>query len=197
MEQERKFKRGDIVRICQKTSAALGKTGEVTGFDKRGELMLYAVRADGLMVTLWFYADELSLVQPEEDRGYAGMAQTSSAMHDSGERQTFTTGAVRDTAGDKPRPDLFSPFALNRIGDWLGIGAKKYDERNWEKGMPISRVIASLMRHLLAYMMGKKDEDHMAAVATNAMFILHYEAMIERGVLPKELNDMPNYKGDK
>jgi hypothetical protein len=118
-------------------------------------------------------------------------------MHDSGTRQEFTTGAVRDAAGDKPRPDLFSPFALERIGKWLGTGAQKYSERNWEKGMPISRVIASLMRHLLAYMMGKKDEDHMAAVATNAMFILHYEAMMKRGVLPAELNDMPNYQGDK
>ena len=28
----------------------------------------------------------------------------------------------------------------------------------------------------------------------NAMALIHYEEMIERGVLPAELNDMPNYQ---
>jgi hypothetical protein len=180
---EMKFRRGQRVRVTLVGSAGFGLYGEVMGCDKRGDSVLYAVRCDGEMITRWYTVDEITPVDTDQ-------------MHDSGERQEFTTGAVRDTAGDKPRPDLFSPFALERVGRWLGIGAKKYAERNWEKGMPVSRVIASLMRHLLAYMMGKKDEDHMAAVATNAMFILHYEAMIKRGVLHAELNDMPNYGED-
>jgi hypothetical protein len=114
-------------------------------------------------------------------------------MHDSGERQQFTTGAVRDTAGDKPRIDLISPFAKRRLGEWLRKGASKYSERNWEKGMPISRVLASLERHLTAYEAGENDEDHMAAVMCNAMFVLHYEEMIQRGVLPAELDDRLGY----
>ena len=117
-------------------------------------------------------------------------------MKDSGERQSFDTGAVRDTAEDKPRPDLMSPFAAERIGDWLAIGALKYAERNWEAGIPISRCMASLERHLMAYKMGKDDEDHMAAIATNAMFILHYEQLISMGRLPEELDDMPKYLKD-
>jgi hypothetical protein len=28
----------------------------------------------------------------------------------------------------------------------------------------------------------------------NAMALIHYEEMIERGLLPAELNDMPNYQ---
>jgi hypothetical protein len=114
-------------------------------------------------------------------------------MHDSGDRQQFDTGAVRDTATDKPRIDLISPFAKRRLGEWLRKGAAKYAERNWEKGMPISRVLASLERHLTAYEAGDSSEDHMAAVMCNAMFILHYEEMIERGNLPAELNDRPDY----
>lgn len=116
-------------------------------------------------------------------------------MTDSGKRQEFETGAVRDSADDKPRPDLISPYANEREGAWLAAGAKKYLERNWEQGMPISRCIASLERHVIAYKKGKRDEDHMAAIRTNAGFILHYEAMIKLGVLPKELDDMPKYEG--
>ncbi len=114
-------------------------------------------------------------------------------MHDGGKRQSFSTGAVRDTADGKPRPDLISPFALMRLGEWLRLGAEKYDERNWEQGIPIQRCIASLYRHLLAYQAGENDEDHMAAIMCNSMFIIHNEEMIADGVLPAELDDMPEY----
>ena len=115
-------------------------------------------------------------------------------MTDSGKRQSFGKGmAVRDTADDKPRPDLISPFAEERQGHWLRMGAAKYAERNWENGMPFSRCVASLKRHLMKYQQGKRDEDHLAAIMFNAMALIHYEEMIERGRLPAELNDMPNY----
>ena len=116
-------------------------------------------------------------------------------MHDSGNRENFNTGAVRDTASDKPRPDLISPFAEERVGQWLAKGAEKYAERNWEAGIPISRCWASLCRHKMAYQQGKRDEDHLAAIIFNAMAIMHYEEMIERGVLPPNLlDDMPTYE---
>lgn len=114
-------------------------------------------------------------------------------MQDSGERQSFATGAVRDTADGKPRPDLISPFAMERLGEWLRLGSVKYTERNWEKGIPISRSLASLYRHLLKYQQGATDEDHMAAIMCNAMFIIHTENMIRRGRLPESLGDMPDY----
>ena len=114
-------------------------------------------------------------------------------MKDSGERQQFETGAVRDAAADKPRIDLISPFAKRRLGHWLLLGAKKYAERNWEAGIPISRCIASLERHLAAYQAGENDEDHLAAVMCNAMFAIHNEEMVKRGVLPESISDMPDY----
>ena len=58
-------------------------------------------------------------------------------MQDSGQRQEFMTGAVRDTSDDKMRPDLYSPFAEERVGNWLMLGAQKYAERNWEMGFSI------------------------------------------------------------
>ncbi len=114
-------------------------------------------------------------------------------MKDSGKRQEFESGAVRDTADGKPRPDLQSPYAQERIGHWLRLGAEKYAERNWEQGMSFSRCIASLERHLVAFKMGKYDEDHLAAIAVNAQFLMHYEEMIDLGVLPDTLDDMPHY----
>jgi hypothetical protein len=115
-------------------------------------------------------------------------------MHDSGEHQTFDTGAVRDIGAAKPRPDLISPFAEERLGEWLRLGAQKYSEHNWEKGMPMSRCIASLCRHLMAYRQGKRDEDHLSAIMFNAMALIHYEEMIGRGVLPHELDDRQRYE---
>lgn len=115
-------------------------------------------------------------------------------MKDGGKRETFSTGAVRDTAEGKPRPDLISPFAMGRLGEWLRKGAEKYAPRNWEQGIPVSRTLASLYRHLLKFQEGETDEDHMAAIMCNAMFIMHTQDMVERGVLPESLDDMPKYE---
>ena len=118
-------------------------------------------------------------------------------MEDSGKRTEFGTGAVRDAAEGKSRPDLISPYAQMRKGQWLRLGAEKYDERNWEKGMEISRCIAAIERHTQKYKMGLVNEDHMAAIAVNAEFIMHYHAMINMGLLPAELDDMPKYEQQK
>jgi len=120
-------------------------------------------------------------------------SQTDMRMHDSGERREFSTGAVRDAAAQKSRVELISPFALVRLGHWLRLGAEKYDDRNWEKGIPISSFVASGLRHLLAIMERKTDEDHEAAVMFNAMGIIHTREMIRRGRLPAELDDLPQY----
>jgi len=112
-------------------------------------------------------------------------------IRDSGQRQAFAGGAVRDTHGDKPRPDLISPFFLNRLGAWLALGAHKYGERNWEKGIPSSRCLASLWRHLLAWQRGEADEDHLSAAAFNLMAIIHNEETTRQGLLAPQFHDPP------
>jgi hypothetical protein len=114
-------------------------------------------------------------------------------MHDSGERRAFETGAVRDRGDMKPRMVLISPFAMRRLGEWLRLGAVKYSERNWEKGIPFSACLDSLERHLNAVKAGETNEDHVAAIMCNAMFIAHYQEMIARNMLPESLNDIPVY----
>jgi Domain of unknown function (DUF5664) len=114
-------------------------------------------------------------------------------LKSSGTEQKFSTGAVRDISDSKPLLSLVSPFAVRRLGDWLTRGAKRYSPRNWEKGFPFSRCIDSLERHVQAFKAGDTDEDHLAACMCNVMFLIHYQDMIKRGVLPAELNDMPDY----
>lgn len=103
-------------------------------------------------------------------------------MKDSGERQSFDTGAVRDTSTGKPRPDLISPFFMERLGMWLGKGAEKYDPWNWAKGIDQARCFESLTRHIMSYQQGKTDEDHLAAMACNIMFLLHNEEVTKKGI---------------
>ena len=98
-------------------------------------------------------------------------------VDDSGERESFYTGAVRDTSGNKPRPDLISPFVLERIGSHMRRGADKYFAWNWAKGMPSSRFYESLMRHLMKYAQGERDEDHLSAAAFNLFGLIHNEEL--------------------
>lgn len=91
------------------------------------------------------------------------------------DKRQFSTGAVRDSNEGKSRPDLISPYFTERLGYRLAEGAKKYAERNWEKGIPDAAFLESLERHLVAYKMGKTDEDHAAAIAFNIMGIIHNE----------------------
>lgn len=112
-------------------------------------------------------------------------------MKDSGERREFKTGAVRDTTTGKGRFDLISPIALKRLAVVLERGAKKYSDRNWEAGIPLSSFIDSAERHLNDFKEGKRDEDHMGQCLWNIHAFIHTETMINRGLLPKTLNDLP------
>lgn len=110
-------------------------------------------------------------------------------LPDSGAREEFATGSRRDTREGKGRFDLVSPIALKRLAQHYENGAKKYGDRNWEKGQPLSRFLDSAARHLFAYLAGARDEDHLAAVAWNVFAFIHVEQLVRDGRLPKELDD--------
>lgn len=92
-----------------------------------------------------------------------------SELQDSGDRREFKSGAVRDMAEGKGRCDLLPACALLRLSRHYEAGAKKYSDRNWEKGIPISVMMDSGIRHILKYMDGQTDEDHLAAAAWNIL----------------------------
>ena len=84
-------------------------------------------------------------------------------------QRQFESGAVRDARESKGRCDLLPAAALLRLAKHFEAGAKHYGERNWEKGIPISAYIDSGFRHLLKYMDGQTDEDHLCAAAWNIL----------------------------
>ena len=73
------------------------------------------------------------------------------------------------------RYDLITPYGLRRVALRYHFGAKKYGDKNWEKGVPLSNCLDSLLRHVNQYKMGDKEEDHMAAAAWWAFAIMHFE----------------------
>lgn len=96
-------------------------------------------------------------------------------IKDSGERTAFDTGAVRDMAQGKGRCDLLPPLALLRLARHFEAGAEKYGDRNWEKGIPVHSFIDSAIRHVLRYMAGHDDEDHLCAAAWNLICAMETE----------------------
>ena len=69
-------------------------------------------------------------------------------MEDDGKHMTYKGGCDRQSTKGKGRYDLISPVFLRRLAIVLEKGAEKYEERNWEKGMPLSRCLDSAMRHI-------------------------------------------------
>lgn len=115
-------------------------------------------------------------------------------VKDSGKRQSFGTGAVRDIQTGKGRYDLLPVRAIRRLAQHYENGSRKYGDRNWEKGIPLSRMMDSAMRHIFKALEGLQEEDHLTACAWNILGIVEILERIDEGILPKELNDLPSYQ---
>ena len=113
--------------------------------------------------------------------------------------ETFSTGMVRDVQDDKLRYELIPVESLKRLAAVYTKGAKKYAPNNWRKGAPLSRTLASLLRHVYAPLLGESvagDDDFYQAVF-NLFTLAEHIRMIEAGELPAELDDLglTNKKG--
>ena len=75
--------------------------------------------------------------------------------------------------------------ALLEVAKHFEEGAKKYDERNWEKGIPLHCYIDSGVRHYCKFMRGDIDEPHDRAFLWNMLCLLatHHDS--------PEMNDLP------
>ena len=93
-------------------------------------------------------------------------------IKDSGERINYPTGAVRDTNKGKIRWDLVPKECLKRVAIHYTDGSKKYDDHNWKKGIPTDRFEESMERHMMQYLLGETDEDHLSACVFNIFGIM-------------------------
>ena len=79
----------------------------------------------------------------------------------------------------KPRLDLIAPELMEELGKILAFGAKKYEDRNWEKGTDWGKYFGALQRHLWAWWKGEENdketnESHLSHAACCLMFIMVY-----------------------
>ena len=74
---------------------------------------------------------------------------------------------MRDMHEGKGRCDLLPMCVLLRLAKHYEAGARKYNDRNWEKGIPAHSFADSALRHMFKYMDGQNDEDHLIAAIWN------------------------------
>ena len=86
--------------------------------------------------------------------------------------------------------NFFDKSDFETLSDmWLEVaihfeeGAKKYGERNWEKGIPVQRYIDSGVRHYFKWLRGDQDERHDRAFVWNML------CAIWTAVMKPELNE--------
>lgn len=93
------------------------------------------------------------------------------SVKDSGKREQFASGMVRDTQDDKTDFSLvYDGPMLKRWAEHLTKGAQKYSARNWMLAAGTAEMLrfkASAARHFFQWMLGMEDEDHGAAVFFN------------------------------
>jgi hypothetical protein len=112
-------------------------------------------------------------------------------IKDSGARQEFPTGAVRDVTGGKGRMDLLPMRALMEVSKLYEAGCKKYGDRNWEKGISTHCYVDSAMRHLAKFMLGENDEPHLVQACWNILCLIDTIKRVREGSLPPETHDLP------
>ena len=130
----------------------------------------------------------MDTIQKQVTDYYKGFAKND--LPDSGERSEFATGAVRDASYGKGIPSAIPPRALIKLAKRFEDGAAKYKRDNWKQGIPISRYVDSLYRHLWAFMEGDHTEDHLGAIIWNAVCLSETYDMIENESLCDTLYDI-------
>ena len=94
---------------------------------------------------------------------------------------------------EKVRMELLPADSLWAIARVLTFGAKKYDSRNWEKGMNWDRLYGAVQRHLTAWHQREEGDpetgmSHLWHAGCCIMFLIAYEL---RGV---GTDDRPNIR---
>lgn len=125
--------------------------------------------------------------------------EENNILKDSGGRREFESGAKRDMSSDKGLCKFLPPNALMALARHFEYGAKKYSDvnaapnkQNWMLGFPLSTMLDSGIRHALKALDGRDDENHVIAAMWNFACYYELKVMIDRGELPKELDDLPH-----
>ena len=111
------------------------------------------------------------------------MSDNDFLTFDSGDRQTFESGMVRDSKTSKTRYDLVDMPMFKRWAELMGRGAEKYGDNNWKKAESLEeldRFKESAFRHFMQWFLEENsEEDHAAAVFFNIAGVEHVKSKIK------------------
>lgn len=118
-----------------------------------------------------------------------------SKIKDSGDRTQFFDSegnaiGRRDMHEGKGRMDLMPCTAMLELSKHCEAGALKYGERNVDKGIPQHSFIDSGLRHLIKYLRGDRDENHLVAALWNIAWA------VEQEYTKPQLQDIPSRMGE-
>lgn len=118
---------------------------------------------------------------------------------------THSTGSLRSDPTGKGRPDLVPQEVVHLLSLYYEELTGRYDEWNWAKGQPYTRVWGGVTRHLGKWLLGMKDEGfvegafgdlklrvnkHLVAALWGVVALIYY--VIHKQQLPNEIDDRHN-----
>jgi hypothetical protein len=133
-----------------------------------------------LRPTPWVEAAEEIRVGPTEEVG---------VYEDGDDMAKFEGGGVRSSDAGKPRFDLlfvsdlsYEEQILTRAAVGMAEGAVLYGDKNHEKMNTqdaLDRCKGSLVRHVMQYVNGETDEDHLSRIVTNCVMLSGIEKRVK------------------
>jgi hypothetical protein len=123
---------------------------------------------------------------------YTAIIRPVGGCHPGGEEaiRKFESGAIRSSDVDHLRFDLIPHLALKRLAARYGMGAQKYGDHNYLKGIPFSNIINHMEAHINKFKAdpSSASDDDLAAIGWAA-----FTLMVFQETRP-ELNDLIDFK---
>lgn len=114
----------------------------------------------------------------------------------------YSTGAQRDSRSGKgafhwmPWDAVFCVSNIYELGNKGRSKTGDGNDRNWENGMPLIDFLHSALNHITAHIAGDRSEPHISQAIWNLLNYLQTSIWVILGFRPKELNKLPNHRGN-
>jgi hypothetical protein len=135
-------------------------------------------------------------LREEKKRMDAAMKKLFRGLGSDEQEQRLTSPTGAEKGAKLARYDLIPPGPLKALAEHYGRGARKYADRNWEKGYDWSLCFAAMMRHAWAFWAGEDIDPetgspHLAAVQWHAC------ALQEFATTHPDYDDRPSTRADE